>query len=99
MIRQDSKLSREEFARRIGHTINKQHSIEYHKKVPKDAYIDHMCEVYCVNREWVMTGQGDKYIDRKKQLIESLDKISNPDNYRLILDMVNSIIDAEGKQK
>lgn len=60
-IREALKLSQREFGERLGVSRNVIKNIEYACVEPKEVFIQHMCEVYHVNEQWLKTGEGEMF--------------------------------------
>ena len=62
-IRNDKKLNQREFAKRL--TLSQNHISYLEKGIRKitEKFINDLCKEYNVNKEWLLTGTGEKYID------------------------------------
>lgn len=65
-IYKDSGLSQEAFAKEIKRGRGEIANIIYDKTEPKDNIIDVVCACFGINKEWLLTGEGEM----KKQLTE-----------------------------
>lgn len=61
LIRKDNKLSMEKFGNRIGITRASVSLIESGTNNPSNQTIDFICKEFNVNREWLLSGEGDMY--------------------------------------
>lgn len=60
-IRKTSKLSQEEFGKKLGLTRGAITNIELYKTEPKPLFIDLVCKTYNVNINWLYTGDGEMF--------------------------------------
>lgn len=51
-------LSQEEFGKKLGVTRGAITNIELNKTEPKPLFVDLICEVFDVNKEWIEEGKG-----------------------------------------
>ncbi|MFR5114046.1 helix-turn-helix domain-containing protein [Turicibacter sanguinis] len=65
-IRLDQGLSQNKFGERLGVTRDMLSNIEYNRVAPKPIFINHLCETFNVNRDWLMTGEGEMYNTKDK---------------------------------
>lgn len=66
MIRKESGLTQELFAKRIGLTKNFVSLIENGRRDPSDRTINDVCREFGVNEEWLRTGKGDMHLELSK---------------------------------
>ncbi|BDC03438.1 helix-turn-helix domain-containing protein [Clostridium perfringens] len=66
-IRKDKKLSQVEFGNKLSVSRDAIANIECGRVDPKPLFINHLCDVFNVNREWILTGNGNMYIVPKKE--------------------------------
>lgn len=66
MIRKESGLTQELFAKRIGLTKNFVSLIENGRRDPSDRTINDVCREFGVNEEWLRTGKGNMYLELSK---------------------------------
>ncbi len=83
-IRNSHNLSREKFGNEIGVSRGVIENIEYNRSEIKDLYIQLICKKFNINEHWLRTGEGEKYIDHKKQ-----DEVTN-----FITDLVKNTDDT-----
>ena len=108
-IRKSEKLSQAAFGAKLGVSKDVIGNIEYNRVEPKTLFINYLCEVFNVNKNWILTGKGEKYIfpETDDKLSEALAKISYSDNEQLKLivqkllkldtkyiDLINNLIDG-----
>lgn len=63
-IRINEKLSQEEFAAKLGYkSRGKIANIEYGKIVPDEEFLDLLCRTFSVNKNWLISGDGEMYED------------------------------------
>ena len=76
-IRNDKKLNQREFAKRL--TLSQNHISYLEKGIRKitEKFINDLCKEYNVNKEWLLTGTGQKYIDMIEGLNIDDEEIKN----------------------
>lgn len=76
-IRNDKKLNQREFAKRL--TLSQNHISYLEKGIRKitEKFINDLCKEYNVNKEWLLTGTGEKYIDMIEGLNINDEEIKN----------------------
>ncbi len=65
-IRVDQGLSQSKFGEKLGITRDMLSNIEYNRVTPKPIFINHLCETFNVNKDWLLTGEGEKYNKKDK---------------------------------
>lgn len=70
-------ISQTEFGAGIGVSRSVINNIERGVTAPSDVFLNHLCDVYDVNREWLETGEGEMFEpttqqDETAKLIESI---------------------------
>lgn len=81
-IRQDYKLTQDEFASRLNLSKNFVWMLEKGNRVPSDRTISDICKEFNVNYEWLVHGTGEIYrdnFDHAKVLIDNL--MNGEDNF------------------
>lgn len=58
-VRKSAGMSQEEFGRNIGISKPSVSLLESGKNNPSDQTIKFICGRYCVNRKWLLTGEGE----------------------------------------
>lgn len=61
-VRKQLDMSMDKFGESLGATIGVIKNIEYNITQPKPPLIDLLCKVHQVDRDWLMTGEGDMFI-------------------------------------
>ena len=61
LIRKKEKLSQTAFGEKLGVSRDVVGNIEYGRVEPKPLLINHLCEVFNINKEWLLTGKGEMY--------------------------------------
>lgn len=78
LLREKLNLSQKEFGKRVGVSRDVIGNIEYERVEPKEPFLTHLCDVFEINKEWLLTGKGemtDKNIESKKRIYEALELI------------------------
>lgn len=76
-LRAELGKSQTEFGAGIGVSRSVINNIERGVTEPSDVFLNHLCVVYNVNREWLETGEGEMFnkseqLDETAKLIESI---------------------------
>ena len=76
-LRNELGKSQTEFGAGIGVSRSVINNIERGVTEPSDVFLNHLCVVYNVNREWLETGEGELFdkseqLDETAKLIESI---------------------------
>ena len=76
-LRDELGKSQTEFGAGIGVSRSVINNIERGVTEPSDVFLNHLCDVYNVNREWLETGEGELFdkseqLDETAKLIESI---------------------------
>ena len=76
-LRDELGKSQTEFGAGIGVSRSVINNIERGVTEPSDVFLNHLCVVYNVNREWLETGEGELFdkseqLDETAKLIESI---------------------------
>lgn len=69
LVRKDNNLSQAAFGKKLGVSRDVISNIEYNRVTPKQLFIDHLCKVCKVNKEWLMTGTGQMYSVPEEDLL------------------------------
>lgn len=71
-IRKYYKLNQEEFGEKIGVSRYVIVNIELGRVEPKELIINHICDIYSINKEWLLTGNGIMLRETKSNLLKTL---------------------------
>ena len=86
-LRDELGKSQTEFGAGIGVSRSVINNIERGVTEPRDVFLNHLCVVYNVNREWLETGEGELF-DKSEQLDETaklIESISDSPDMRSLL--------------
>lgn len=61
-LRKALRLSQDEFGRKLGVTRGAITNIELNKTEPKPLFVRHICEVFDVSEDWLLTGEGEMFL-------------------------------------
>lgn len=73
-IRKEKNLNQEEFGERLGVGKYVIANIELNRVEPKELLINHICDIYSINKEWILNGTGEVYQTTEKNIINDLVK-------------------------
>ncbi|HBG7286098.1 helix-turn-helix domain-containing protein [Clostridioides difficile] len=84
-IRTEQKLSQQAFGEKLGVTRNVINNMENKDVEPKALFINHLCNVFNVNKEWLLTGKGEIYTSTEEDILlgEALAYITTCENEKL----------------
>ncbi|HBF2925387.1 TPA: helix-turn-helix transcriptional regulator [Clostridioides difficile] len=68
-IRKDANLSQPAFGEKLGVSKDVISNIEYNRVEPKPLFINYMCDVFNVNKEWLLNGVGNMYISTEDDIL------------------------------
>lgn len=70
-VREVLNLSQREFGENLGVSRDVISNIEYNRVQPKDLFINHMCDFYKINPEWLETGTGEMFLNNNNLTAKS----------------------------
>jgi transcriptional regulator with XRE-family HTH domain len=71
-IRKSQRLSQAEFGARLGVSRNVIANIEGGRVRPSSVFVDHLCSVFLVNKDWLLEGVGDIFAGVNSSVSEAL---------------------------
>ncbi|HBF5857630.1 TPA: helix-turn-helix transcriptional regulator [Clostridioides difficile] len=74
-IREDINLSQQKFGEKLGVSWDVISNIDNNRVEVKTVFINHMCEVFNINKEWILAGTGDMYISAKEDIYSTLREV------------------------
>ncbi|MCI9078651.1 MAG: helix-turn-helix transcriptional regulator [Lachnospiraceae bacterium] len=96
-IRNDYKLSQEEFGSRIGLSKSGISNIESGKRNVTDKHIKLLCSSFPINEEWLRNGTEPKSVKTPSSVMEQLKKEFNLDEF--VCNLVYEYLKLEPKQR
>lgn len=75
-IRKEKKYSQEKFAEELGLSRNFINQVENGKKNFSERTIEDICKAFNVNKEWLVNGTGEPYIEKDDTLENYLGQIA-----------------------
>lgn len=112
-IRKNSNLTQSEFGKKLGVSRDVIFNIENNRAKPKELFLEHLCDIFNVNKEWLFNGKGEIYCTKvqNKLLGNSIANIMESNNETLhkiinklseidedYLDLINDLITALSKK-
>ncbi|UDN60597.1 helix-turn-helix domain-containing protein [Clostridioides sp. ES-W-0016-02] len=90
-IRKDANLSQPAFGKKLGVSKDVISNIEYDRVEPKPLFINYMCDVFNVNKEWLINGIGDMYISLEDDILlgEAFADITMSENEKIKKIVIN----------
>lgn len=80
-LRKALKLTQTAFGERLGVSIDVIKNLEYNRTTPSEIFINHMCEIYNVNKDWLNESSDEMFTssyDDDAALVEKMLKQYNP---------------------
>lgn len=74
-VRKDANLSQPAFWEKLGVSKDVISNIEYNRVEPKPLFINYMCDVFNVNKEWLLNGVGNMYISAEENRYSTLREV------------------------
>lgn len=68
-------MTQQEFGKRLGVSRDVISNLEYGRVAPKEPFIELLCSIFSVNKEWLLTGEGkpaDANIEARKNIDEAV---------------------------
>lgn len=62
-LRKMMHLSMSDFGKKLGCSRDVIANIEYERVEPKEVFLDHICDVFHVNQDWLYKGQGEPFTE------------------------------------
>jgi len=99
-VRNLLKLSQKEFGEKLGVSRDVIANIEYNRVTPQKIFIQHLCNVFCVNQGWLETGAGNVFLNNNKNLSEAIRIFEslNPDLQEYALKQIKLLLELQEKQ-
>ena len=79
-IRDFYKLNQVDFGKKLGVSRDVISNIEQGRVEPKDLVINHICDIYSINKEWLLHGTGKMIANTETTILDGLQKEFNLDN-------------------
>lgn len=100
-IRKESKMTQDVFAERLGLSKNFVWMLEKGDRVPSDRTIADICREFNVNKEWLLTGNGDMYDVPEDETAAIVSELLEEDNpfYELIVGIMKTYQGLDSKSQ
>ncbi len=66
-LRRELGLSQAEFGEKIGVSRSVIANIELNRVAPKELFIRHICDIFRVNKQWLVTGWGEMFAEKPRR--------------------------------
>ncbi len=100
-LRKELNLSQREFGEKLGVSRDVISNIEYGRVLPKERFLQHVCQLYGVNKRWLETGQGEMFetIPPDDKLIEAMTifKSLRPEFQDYALEQIRKLAELQEK--
>ncbi|RKL63823.1 XRE family transcriptional regulator [Thermoanaerobacteraceae bacterium SP2] len=99
-VRNLLKLSQKEFGEKLGVSRDVIANIEYNRVEPQKIFIQHLCNIFSVNQDWLETGVGNVFLNNNKNLSEAIRIFEslNPDLQEYALKQIKLLLELQEKQ-
>lgn len=84
-IRKYYKLNQDDFGKKLGITRSVVVNLELGRAPIKDILIDHMCDIYSINKDWLLSGKGNMLKSNEKIFLDDLVKRFDLDEDELFI--------------
>ncbi len=100
-VRKCLNLSQKEFGSRLGVSRDVVANIEYRRVKPTKIFLQQLCMVFHVNRNWLESGEGEMFLDKNEILPEAMRIFEslNPDLQQYALNQIKALLELQKKQK
>lgn len=61
-LRKELSVTQTEFGKKLGVSVDVIKNLEYNRTSPSEIFLNHICEVYHVNRDWLDGNSDDMFI-------------------------------------
>ena len=104
ILRESLGLTQREFGEKLGVSRDVISNLEYNRVQPKKLLIKHICELYNVNENWILTGNGEMFLDSNKpnkKLDEAISILRDlqPDFQDYALEQIKKLLDLQENKK
>lgn len=79
ILRKSLKLTQTSFGEKLGVSIDVIKNLEYNRTTPSDIFINHLCEIYNVNRKW-LNGEEDNMFNQSADEVALVERLLNQAN-------------------
>ena len=102
-VREHLGLSQREFGEKLGVSRDVISNLEYNRVQPKEVFLNHFCELYSVNEQWLQTGEGQIFIEANrynKKLEEAITifRELQPDFQDYALEQLRKLAELQAKR-
>lgn len=98
-IRKAEKLSQIKFGEKLGVSRDVINNLENSRVEPKPLFINHLCTLFNINKEWLVNGTGDMYkqVTTDEEFAFLMGTIAATDNPQLkaLIDVLSKIDNEE----
>jgi transcriptional regulator with XRE-family HTH domain len=99
-LRLELKLNQTEFGKKVGISRSMILNIELYKVEPKELTLEHICEIYNVNEDWLKNGMGEMFNPDRvvNKNLEELNRIFDdlkPEYQTYILKQVRELLEMQ----
>ncbi len=99
-VRSLLKMSQKEFGDKLGVSRNVIANIEYNRVEPQRIFLQHLCNTFSVNPDWLKTGDGDIFLSNNKNLSEVVQAFEslNPHLQEYAIKQIKLLLELQEKQ-
>lgn len=103
-LRKELRLSQAEFGEKIGVSRSVIANIELNRVAPKELLINHICDIFNVNPEWLTDGKDDMFVSEprpNKNLQEVLTLFAElrPEFQDYVLKQIGQLLEMQNAQR
>lgn len=99
-IRKVLNISQKEFGKKLGVSRGVIVNMELHRAEIKPLFIEHLCSIFNVNKEWLYSGTGDMFIvdDQNTKEAVRLFRQLSPDFQQYVLSQIRGLLEMQNKK-
>ena len=101
-VREALQLSQREFGEKLGVSRDVISNIEYERVLPKALFLQHLCQQFGINGDWLETGEGEMFIayakpENKMDEVLAVFKSLKPAFQDCALEQMKKLVDLQNK--
>lgn len=98
-IRKALNLTQEEFGKKLGVSRGVIVNLELHRAEIKPLFIEHLCSVFSVNKEWLYSGNGEMFVinDQNTKEAVRLFRQLSPEFQQYALSQIRGLLEMQNK--
>ena len=99
IIRKYFKLTQPEFGKTLGVSRDVINNIELDRVAPKELFINYLCLIYNINKDWFLTGDGDMFLINEEESLKASILADLHDEDLTVFEAVNNLLKLEAEDQ